>query len=197
MEKPADAATESGGRTLKQPQDASFKIPMTRYSKEKAKEIEIAHGRCEDLWASREGVPQGAGDASILASSMAFPKVGDLVEARAAIRRWVQNNVPIWIRAIPLEDLGVVTVEDAGLGNSKGGAAQIGNIAAAVDKKIHRGEQANCRILIHKSHKNPRAAPSTMLNEATSMQIQSGWHHGLACTKIYTVTDAKDIRSIV
>ena len=40
---------------------------------------------------------------------------------------------------------------------------------SAVDKQIHTGEEAPCSILLHKSHKNPRAAPSTLLNEATSM----------------------------
>ena len=114
-------------------------------------------------------MPQGAGDASILSATMPTPCIGDLTEANAAMRRLVANDVPIWIRAIPIADLGLLSFCDASLGNSKGGSAQIGHIIAAVDKKIHRGEVAECSVLTYKSHRNPRAAASTLLNESTGM----------------------------
>jgi len=135
-------ATEYGGRTLKQLPDFSFKVSMTRYLKEKGVEIKLERGRGKDPkakanaeeitqmrgvigklnWASREGMPQGAGDASLLASTMPEPTIGDLTEANAALRRLTENDVPIWIRAIPLQDLSLVVFEDASLGNTKGGS---------------------------------------------------------------------------
>ena len=118
-------------------------------------------------WASREGMPQGAGDASLLASKMPTPTVEDLTEANAAMRRLIANDVPIWIRAIPFEDLSLVVFDDASLANTKGGFAQIGHIVCACEKKIHTGQRSPVSVLLYKSHKNPRSASSTLLNEAT------------------------------
>ena len=46
---------------------------------------------------------------------------------------------------------------------------QIAHITCAVDKSIHEGAEADCSILTHKSHKNPRSGSSTLLLEANSM----------------------------
>ena len=90
-------------------------------------------------WASREGMPQGAGDASLLAAKMPTPTVEDLTEANAAMRRLITNDAPVWIRAIPLDQLSMLVFDDASLANAKGGSAQIGHIVCACDKKIHTG----------------------------------------------------------
>ena len=184
-----ESSTEYGGRTLKQFPDFSFTISMSRYLRDKASEIKLARGRGKDPrakadageitmmrgligklnWASREGMPQGAGDASLLASKMPNPTVEDLTEANAAMRRLLANDVPVWIRSIPFKDLGLIVFEDASLGNTKGGAAQIGHLVCCCDKKIHTGERADVSVCVYKSHKNPRAAPSTLLNESTGM----------------------------
>ena len=60
-------------------------------------------------WATREGMPQGAGEASLLASTMPNPLVKDVQEANAALRRLNQQDVPIPIRPIPLDRLKLVT----------------------------------------------------------------------------------------
>ena len=114
-------------------------------------------------------MPQGAGDASLLASRMPNPCVEDLTEANAAMRRLIENDVPIWIRSIPLAELSLIVFEDASLGNTKGGSAQIGHLVCACHESIHQGMKAQVSVLCYKSHKNPRAAPSTLLNEATGM----------------------------
>ena len=154
-----DASTEYGGRTLRQLPTYDFKISMIRYLKEKAVEIQLARGRGKDPkaladegeitqmrgvigklnWASREGMPQGAGDASLLAAKMPTPTVEDLTEANAAMRRLITNDVPVWIRAIPLDQLSMLVFDDASLANAKGGSAQIGHIVCACDKKIDTG----------------------------------------------------------
>jgi len=86
----------------------------------------------------------------------------------------VANDVPIWIRAIPLDQLGILVFADASLGNAKGGSAQIGHILCTVHKDIHRGVTAACSVIMYKSHKNPSAAPSTLLNESTAMSSSLG-----------------------
>lgn len=109
-----DTSTEYGGLTFKQLLGYLFKICMTRYLKGKATRIKLARGRCKDLkapadageiiemrelagklnLAAREVMPQGAGDASILAFAKPTPKVGDLVEANVAMRRLVHIKYP-------------------------------------------------------------------------------------------------------
>lgn len=116
-----DVSTEYGGRTLKQLPGSNILISMTRYLEDKCVEIKLARGRGKDQkaianegeltqmrgicgkinWASREGLPQGAGDASLLASRMPHPTVEDLNEANAVMRRLKANDVLIWIRSIP------------------------------------------------------------------------------------------------
>ena len=184
-----ESSTEYGVRTLKQFADFDILISMTRYRSDKCVEIKLARGRGKDQeafanegeiiqmrgicgklnWASREGMPQGAGDASLLASRMPHPTVEDLTEANAAMRRLKANDVPIWIRSIPFADMSMVLFEDASLANNKGGAAQVGHLVGICEKKIHQGERSKTSVVLHKSHKNKRACPSTSLNEATGM----------------------------
>ena len=182
-------STEYGGRTLKQLPSFDILISMSRYLQDKCIEIKLERGRGKDQkalanageitqmrgicgklnWASREGMPQGSGDASLLASRMPNPTVEDLTEANAAMRRLKANDVPVWIRSIPFENMSSVLFEDASLANNKGGAAQVGHLVCVCEKKIHKGERAKTSVLLWKSHKNRRACPSTLLNEATGM----------------------------
>ena len=184
-----DQATEYGGRTLKQNHDGSFTVSMTRYLRDKAQEISLARGRTKDLnseatereitqmrgvigklnWATREGMPQGAGDASILAGTLPKPKVKDLQEANAALRRLIQNDTPIQIKAIPLERLRLLDFGDASLGNAGEGRSQIAHMICGVDKCIHEGKEADISVLTYKSHRNPKAGASTLLVEAQAL----------------------------
>ena len=106
---------------------------MSRYLREKADPIRIDRGRGKDQeadatpneitqmrgvvgkisWTAREGAPQGAGDASLLAGTFPQPKVKDLTAANAALRRLVENDVPIKIRPIPLERLVLLSFADS------------------------------------------------------------------------------------
>ena len=51
------------------------------------------------------------------------------------MRRLIANDVPLWIRAIPLEDMSMVVFDDAILANTKGGSAQIGHLVCACEKR--------------------------------------------------------------
>ena len=130
-----DEEVQCGGRTLRQKADYECTISMTRYLQEKAREIRLERGRASQLnadaepgeiifmrglvgslqWAPREGMPQGAGDASILASTFPKPKVSDLLEANADLRRLRHNDTPLRIRPIPLGKLKLFTFADSSL----------------------------------------------------------------------------------
>ena len=99
-----EKATEYGGRTIKQFPNFGFNVSMVRYLRDRARPIEIARGRMKTPeaeateaevtgmrgltgklnWAAREGMPNGAGDASLFSATMPHPKVKDLAEANAA-----------------------------------------------------------------------------------------------------------------
>ena len=76
-------------------------------------------------WASRQAMPQGAGDARLLSSTLPNPKIKDLTEANAALRRLIQNDVPITIKPIPLDRLRLLTFSGGSLATAGGGSAQI------------------------------------------------------------------------
>ena len=100
-----EKSTEYGGRTLKQHKDYSVNISTVRYLQERARQIHLERGRCKTPeaeatadeitamrglcgklnWASREGMPNGSGDASLLSSTLPKPKVKDLQDANAAL----------------------------------------------------------------------------------------------------------------
>ena len=184
-----DEQTEYGGRTLKQHRNFGFQITMTRYLREKSAEIKLerGQGKHQDTLAtpteitqmrgvvgklncaSREGMPQGAGDASLLAGTLPTPKVKDLTAANAALRRLLQNDAPIQIKPIPLDRLGLLSFSDSSLGNAGQGKAQLANIVCAVDKSIHLGKEADISIVAYRSHKKTRAASSTLLNESCAL----------------------------
>ena len=74
-------------------------------------------------------MPQGAGEASLLAGSFPEPKVADLKEANASLKRLLQQDVPVPIGPIPLERLKLVVFADSSLANAGGGKSQIRHMA--------------------------------------------------------------------
>ena len=104
-------------------------------------------------WASREGMSQGAGDASLLASTLPNPTVKDLTNSNAALRRLLQNDTPLRIKPIPLHRLGLLTFSDSSLGDAGQGKAQFANMVCGVDKEIHLGKEVDVSILVYRSHK--------------------------------------------
>ena len=181
--------SEYGGRTLKQAEDYSFNISMTRYLKDRAREIKLTRGRGKDplaeateeeitamrglngkiSWAAREGMPNGCGDASMLASTMPHPKVKDLQECNAALRRLLQANTSITTKAIPLDRLRLLLFADSSLGNAPGGSSQIAHMVCAADACILEGVEAEVSPLAYKSHHMNRAGSSTLLVESNAM----------------------------
>ena len=147
---------EYGGRTIEQLPDTGFTISMTRYLKDRAREIRLERGRCKDPekeaneaeiiamrgllgklnWATREGMPQGAGDASLLSGTMPKPKVRDLQDANGALRRLVANDESIKIKPIPSEDLRLLVFADSSLANAEGNKSQIAHIVCATRKRV-------------------------------------------------------------
>lgn len=184
-----ETSCEYGGRALKQAEDYSFNISMVRYLKDRDRAIKLDRGRCAnpeaeaiDLeifamrgrmgklnWATREGMPNGSGDASSLSATMPEPRVKDLQEANAALRRRSQSEAIITIDAILVDRLGLMVFADSSLGIAGGGSAQIAYILCAFHSFTYEGEEAPIRILTYKSFRTSRAGSATSLLEFSAM----------------------------
>ena len=151
-----ETSQEYGGRTISQLQDIGFEVSMRRYLKEKARAIPLPRGRASQLespataqevtgmrgldgslrWASREGMPQGAGEASLLASCFPEPKVKDLKEANVSVARLLQQD-----------RLELVVFADSSLENAGGGNSQICHMVCVVHQAIREGREADISCL--------------------------------------------------
>ena len=184
-----DASKQYGGRTVRQLEDYSITIDMNRYLRERAHEIKIEKGRKPDAkctpceitagrglmgslnWATREGMPQGAGDCSMLASCFGGdgPVVSDLLEMNALFRRLKKDAVVITIHSIPLNRLKGLVFTDASLANNKDQRTQVCYLACMADQSILDGKEAKVSVLAYKSHKMTRSASNVLYTESFGM----------------------------
>ena len=85
-------------------------------------------------------MPQGAGEASLLASCYLEPKVNDLEEANAALTRLLQQVFPLAIRLIPCDRLKLIVFADSSLANAGGGNSQICHEVCGADHATREGK---------------------------------------------------------
>lgn len=114
-------------------------------------------------------MPQGCGDASLLAGTLPTPKIKDLFEANAAPKRLQLNDAAIIIKPIPLSRLRLLIFGDTSFANAGGGKSQIGRITCAADSDILLGKISDVSILTFKSHKWDKAGNSTLHVEAGNL----------------------------
>ena len=122
-------------------------------------------------WATREGMPQGAGDCSMLASCFGGdgPVVSDLLEMNALYRRLEKDAVVITIHSIPLNRLKGLVFTDASLANNKDQRTQVCYLACMADQSILEGKEAKVSVLAYKSHKMTRSASNVLYTESFGM----------------------------
>ena len=162
---------------------------MVRYLQDRAREIKLDRGRCKEPtalanateislmrgltgkinWATREGMPNGRGDASLLSATLPTPQINDLQEANACLRRLLQAEAAIIVRPIPLGRIRLLLLGDSSLGNTKGGTSQLAHMVCAADASILEGKEADVSVLTYQSHRMARAGSSTLLVEANAM----------------------------
>ena len=120
-------------------------------------------------WATREGMPQEAGTVSLLSATMPTPKIRDISEANASLRRLLAHGIPIRICSIPLYQMKLAVFSDSSLHNAGGGSAQVAFMVCAADDKLLKNAEAQVGILTSRSHKMARAASATMNVEANAL----------------------------
>ena len=93
-------------------------------------------------WAARQGRPDAAAAASVVASSFPTPTVGDAKSANATIARLKEAEVIIRIWAIPEESLRRLLIVDSAFDTSGQNKSQHGWIVAYTTPALARGKEA-------------------------------------------------------
>ena len=182
--------TTFNGRRIRQDKDGAISVDMGKCVEERMAPISIERGRRSQpdspvteeerqkargaigsiAWAAKEGRPDLAAPASILASRVKTMKVKDLVQINRAIQNAkAKRDLTLRYFPIPPDKLGWGTVTDASWANHEDGASQGAVAIVAFDKKLLDGASAACSIVWWKSGKLRRKVSSTLAAEAQAL----------------------------
>ena len=127
-------------------------------------------------WASRQGRPDGAAAASIVASAFPEPTVSDAKAANKAIRSLQEFQYDITLWSIPEQDRRRLRVEDSAFDTSGKEKSQHGFLIGFTTPDLALGRKAPVSIVAWKSRKLRRKASSSLLCEALSASAAtSAW----------------------
>ena len=120
-------------------------------------------------WLSREGRPDVASAASILAGSFPTPMMDHLFEANEVVKHLKVTPVELKIWPIPEEKLRLVLLSDAAFDTSSKEKSQHGWIIGCSDNTLNQGEEAPFSWIQWRSRRLRRKASSSTLCEALRM----------------------------
>ena len=185
---PSKAPVDYGGRTMTY-KNYTFEFSMHRYV-EKLRPVEIDRSRVQRgekdaseyevtgfrtsvaalAWATREGRPDGAGEASLSAQKLPQPTKDDIKILNDAIRDVKANNtVTIKVKPIPIKDLIGYVYVDASKDNAEGGKSQTAYLLGAADKRVLEGIEVDASVWSWRSRASPRACSATLMSEAYAL----------------------------
>ena len=178
------------GRRLKNDGKGGFLIDMKKFINERLFPVELERGRKSMLkepatreereaaraavgaltWAAKEGRPDGAATASLVASSLKVLTVGDIVDLNKCIEKMKETaGRELRIQHIPEDELCWGVISDASYANVRGGRSQGGFCIVVYEKKVAFGEVGKCNLLHWKSSKIHRVVNSTLAAETQAM----------------------------
>ena len=178
------------GRRLKNDGKGGFLIDMKKFINERLFPVELERGRKSMLkepatreereaaraavgaltWAAKEGRPDGAATASLVASSLKVLTVGDIVDLNKCIEKMKETaGRELRIQHIPEDELCWGVITDASYANVRGGRSQGGFCILVYEKKVAFGEVGKCNLLHWKSSKIHRVVNSTLAAETQAM----------------------------
>jgi hypothetical protein len=177
------------GRRIQQSRDFSFQIDMEKFVTERLKEVPLEKGRAaqstseatEDekelaraaigslTWAAKEGRPDAAATASLVASSLSKLRVQDILDLNRCIRN-VRNHPDLQLRvqSIPLESLCWGVVTDASYANASEGKSQGAYAVISYHEEMLKEGTGRCNLLHWRSGKIQRVVNSTLAAETQS-----------------------------
>ena len=178
------------GRRLRMLEDGTYLVDMQKFVEERLREVSLAVGRAsqkdEDAtdagktearavvgaltWAAKEGRPDCAAAASIIAGTLNRMKVQDILDLNKAVREAKKSStMSLRIQPIAPDQIiwGVVT--DASYANASGGASQGAfGVICAEESVLTRGSGA-VNLLHWRSGKMYRVVNSTLAAESQNL----------------------------
>jgi hypothetical protein len=178
------------GRRLRMLEDGTYLVDMQKFVEERLREVSLAVGRAsqkdEDAtdaektearavvgaltWAAKEGRPDCAAAASIIAGTLNRMKVQDILDLNKAVREAKKSStMSLRIQPIAPDQIiwGVVT--DASYANASGGASQGAfGVICAEESVLTRGSGA-VNLLHWRSGKMYRVLNSTLAAESQNL----------------------------
>jgi hypothetical protein len=125
-------------------------------------------------WVAREGRPDAAAAASILAGSFPQPTVQDVLDANKAVQRIKSHRVTLRIHSIAEEKVRHFVIADSSFDPTGRSKPQHGWLQGITDSRLNQGSEAPISLLAWKSRRLRRKAGNTMLCESISLSTALG-----------------------
>ena len=125
-------------------------------------------------WVGREGRPDAAAAASVLASAFPEPTVDTIYQANEMVRQLKQHPVRLRIHAIPEANIRNLLISDAAFDTSGREKSQHGYLLGFTNDQLNSGIKAPVSLMMWRSRRLRRKAQSSMLCEALSLSAATG-----------------------
>ena len=178
------------GRRLRLSSDGTYRIDMQKFVEERLKEVNLQVGRASQkeqeateaekaearavvgalTWAAKEGRPDCAAAASLIAGTLNHMKVQDILDLNKAVKEAKKSStLSLKIQHIDPDKMiwGVVT--DASYANASGGNSQGAFGVVCAEEKILEKGKGKINLLHWRSGKMHRVVNSTLAAESQSL----------------------------
>ena len=178
------------GRRLRVTKDGTYLIDMQKFVEERLQEVPLEVGRAkrkEDdateeerkktraavgalTWSAKEGRPDAAAAASLIASSLNTLKVQDILDLNRTIKE-MKKSADLCLKIQPITSSRMVwgVVTDASYANAKDKASQGAYGVICCDEDVLEGRRGTTNLLHWKSGKMHRIVNSTLAAESQSL----------------------------
>ena len=178
------------GRRLRATKDGGFRVDMEKFVSERMNEVPLTKGRSSEkdsmateeeraatraalgaiTWAAKEGRPDAAAAASLIASCLNSLRVQDILDLNKTIKEMKKNEkMSIPVQPIALERLCFGVITDASYANAANGASQGAFGVVCYDKELIEKGFGKANLMHWKSSKIHRVVNSTLAAEAQSL----------------------------
>ena len=168
----------------------NYLIDMQKFIEERLHEVPLAVGRAKEkdsdateeersstrasigalTWAAKEGRPDGAATASIIASCLNKLKVQDVLDLNRAIREAKKDaNLCLKIQPIPIQRLHWGVIADASYANTEGSASQGAFGIVSFDEDLLKCGRGATNLIYWRSGRIHRIVNSTLAAETQSL----------------------------
>ena len=191
--------------------EGGYEIDMTKFIEERLQEVPLQKGRStekEDLateeevaatrasvgaltWAAKEGRPDCAAGASLIAGCLNRLKVQDILDLNKIIKETKENStMSIKIQAIPEDSMCFGVITDASYANAGIGSSQGGFGVLCYEKGLAKNGCARGNLLYWRSGKIQRVVNSTLAAETQS--LAKGLQELAWCVTVYNEMSTPD-----